>query len=99
MTLNDRLFFRISKALADPRRFAILLTITRTPNISCSNLTAQFPIGQPTVSHHLKILENAELIRMQRQGQFALFSLNRDTFNAYIRELQSRVLGPQSGED
>jgi DNA-binding transcriptional ArsR family regulator len=74
---------KITKALADPTRFHILLAIAATEESSCGALAKCFPITQATCSQHLKILTEAGLIAMRREGQFHYYHLVRDILDAY----------------
>jgi ArsR family transcriptional regulator, arsenate/arsenite/antimonite-responsive transcriptional repressor len=78
----------ISKALADPKRFEILeriATSKQAPN--CSSMREWTGLAAATVSHHLKELENAGLVRVEREGKFAYISLRRDVWDAYLNRL------------
>jgi DNA-binding transcriptional ArsR family regulator len=55
------------KALADPTRRAILARLARG-EATVTELAAPFDMTQPTVSHHLKVLERAGLITRGRSG-------------------------------
>lgn len=79
---------RITKALADPRRFDILKAIANQQCIPCTDLRAEFPITAPTMSHHLKELETAGLISGERDGKFVNLTFERSIWNAYLAELQ-----------
>ena len=84
---------KLSKALADPTRFRILQAIAATEEIACGALAARFPITQATCSQHLKILAEAGLIAMRREGQFNYYHLVRDTLEEYCRAVGKAFAG------
>jgi len=69
----------VFKALADPNRVRIvnLLATTDDPVCVC-NLMEPLGLSQPTVSHHLKRLLDAGLLRREERGTWAYYSLRRD---------------------
>jgi len=87
--LSPQQFQRISRALADPHRFAMLRKIHATPNMTCADSCADLTISPATVSHHLKDLENAELIRVTKDGRYKLLEPRKDIWQAYLAELKS----------
>jgi ArsR family transcriptional regulator, arsenate/arsenite/antimonite-responsive transcriptional repressor len=84
-------FERIAKALADPRRFAMLETISSA--LECPNqaLCDGFPVSKATVSHHIKELVQAGLIEPEREGQYKSYRVRDDIVNAYAAEVIRRV--------
>lgn len=84
-------FFRIAKALSDPRRFDMLARIAAVDELGCQTLVAESEVTQPTVSHHLKELVVAGLVESRREGQFVHYCLRRDVLDAYLRELSARL--------
>jgi ArsR family transcriptional regulator, arsenate/arsenite/antimonite-responsive transcriptional repressor len=77
----------ISRALGDPRRFEILQKIAAQRCSPCSDLRECFPITAATMSHHVKELQNAGLIETVRRGKFVDMVFCRDTWDAYLSEL------------
>lgn len=85
--LSERKAMLIARALADPTRLQILRTLLQHPELSCGELAQRFPIAQSTVSHHLSILMNADLVAMRKQGQHHYFRALRETLCAFARWL------------
>jgi DNA-binding transcriptional ArsR family regulator len=65
----------VFKALSDPTRRQILQMLRRKP-MAAGDLAEAFPITKGSLSHHFNILKNAELVRVERRGQFLVYSLN-----------------------
>jgi ArsR family transcriptional regulator, arsenate/arsenite/antimonite-responsive transcriptional repressor len=88
---EDGRFERVAKALADPRRFQILESIARCDEVGCQRLCEQFPVAQPTMSHHLKELVRAGLIETWREGQFVYCRFRSDAVREYMAALDLRL--------
>jgi ArsR family transcriptional regulator, arsenate/arsenite/antimonite-responsive transcriptional repressor len=88
--LDARQFGLISKALADPKRFEILQRIGASKEApTCSCVREWTGLAPATVSHHLKELENANLVHVERDGKFAYITLRRDVLKAYLNRLST----------
>ena len=79
----------IARVLAEPRRLAILKQIAKGPTVACSALHEQECISPATISHHLKALQEAELIGIEREGRGVKLSFRREVWEAYLRELEA----------
>lgn len=85
--LTDEQMQAVARALADPRRFAILQQIARQDCTACSSLEEHEVLSPATISHHIKELADAGLIDVQREGRCASLTLRRDVWNAYLQQL------------
>jgi ArsR family transcriptional regulator len=84
-------FDRIAKALADPRRFALLEMIAGEEQFPCQRLCRAVTVSKATVSHHLKELIRAGLVQAERKGQYIDYRVRRDVLAAYSAELLART--------
>jgi ArsR family transcriptional regulator len=85
--LSDEQFQAIGHAVADPRRFAILQQVAAADCISCGALEEHQVISAPTISHHLKELSEAGLIRVERDGRNANLFFCRSVWQTYLKRL------------
>lgn len=70
---------QLFKTLGDPHRLAILATLARADDEVCvCDFTGGLPLNQPTVSHHLKLLRDAGLVRSERRGTWVYYRLAED---------------------
>jgi ArsR family transcriptional regulator len=65
-----------AKALADQTRQRIM-SICCCRELNVTEIVNQIDVAQPTVSHHLKILKGAGLVRSVRRGQEIYYTLNQ----------------------
>jgi len=65
------------KALSDPNRLRILSIVSSSPEAETCvcDLSEPLNLGQPTVSHHLKIMVEAGLLNREKRGVWAYYSL------------------------
>lgn len=88
ITIDDRQLALISKALGDPTRFQILQKVSESKTTpTCSCVRDWTGLAPATVSHHLKELDEAGLINVERSGKFAHITLRRDVWQAYLKRL------------
>jgi ArsR family transcriptional regulator, arsenate/arsenite/antimonite-responsive transcriptional repressor len=78
---------RISKALADRTRLRILEAISSRDHMNCAQIVSMRGVTPATVSHHLRILQDAGLIECHRQGQFVHSKALPQALKDYTREL------------
>lgn len=80
---------KISKALSDINRLKILSAIQSSEErLECSTVISLLNISQPSVSHHIKKLVEAELIEPQKEGRFYYYSLNKKVMEQYLEALR-----------
>lgn len=82
---------RILKACADDNRLRILKMLQHREMCVCE-LTEALEIAQPSVSRHLKMLEDADLIVHRRDGLWINYRLDPELSNPYVRVILSHLL-------
>ena len=76
----------IAKALGDPIRLQLVDVLRKHAGRVCvCELTPLFDVGQPTVSHHLKVLREAGIVDSERQGLWAYYYVKPEA----LKELSS----------
>ena len=89
MAMNAKMAEKISKALADPNRLAILKELKRQKNcLYCSNVADIVDLAQPSISHHLKQLTDSEIITASKEGRNVKYTLNNKVLDEYISFLE-----------
>jgi DNA-binding transcriptional ArsR family regulator len=83
---------KISKALADKTRLRIFEAISATKRMNCGQIVSMRGVTPATVSHHLKVLSETNLIICRREGQFVYSQAVPRTIAAYTRAL-ARIAG------
>ena len=73
----------VGKAMSHPARIAILRILAEHPGFTCGEIVEVLPLAQPTVSHHLRELLDADLITALADGKRSLFEVNWKSWEAY----------------
>ena len=63
------------RALADPIRREIL-NLLKSGRLSAGEISDHFPVTGASISRHLSVLKDADLIRDNRQGKFIYYDIN-----------------------
>jgi ArsR family transcriptional regulator len=81
----------LAKALADPVRVRILATLREREDAVCQcELQPLFGVSQPTLSHHMRRLDDAGIVDVERRGKWAFYSVAPGT----LAELRTWLEGP-----
>lgn len=78
MPLND-----VFKALSDPNRREILKLLQKG-DLTAGEIAEHFTMTKPSISHHLNVLKQANLVQDVRKGQNIYYSLNTTVFQEVI---------------
>src|SRR6266542_6239250 len=94
--MDETKLLRVLKALADPKRFKMVQEIAAAGELPCGQVGERFPLSQPTISHHLKILTDAGVIVVREAGQQHFITVNVDLIAQVSAYLPGRVSAPAS---
>lgn len=84
-------------AMSEPIRLDILLKIVEVPELACTVLDETLPIAKSTISYHVKILYQAGLIDVRKEGRYYFYRARREMADALIPGLLDRVQGARAG--
>ena len=76
------------KALGHPVRIAIVRALAERSCCCCADVCSGLPLAQSTVSQHLKVLKEAQLVTFRRDGVRSSYVLNVAAFNALRSDLE-----------
>jgi ArsR family transcriptional regulator len=85
-------FIKVMKALSDPSRVKIIKALQHRSLCVCE-LKEALGLAQSTVSKHLKLLEEAGLVRFKKDGLWVNFQINDRPDNAYAAAMLKQVSG------
>jgi ArsR family transcriptional regulator len=85
-------FVRVMKALSDPSRVKII-KILGVKELCVCELRQLLGLAQPTVSKHLKILEEAGLVDYRKEGSWIIYRLSTGEDSEYARVMLGNVKG------
>ncbi|WP_305852939.1 autorepressor SdpR family transcription factor [Brevibacillus sp. MS2.2] len=72
------------KALSDPTRRKIL-ELLREKDMTAGEIADHFQMTKPSISHHLSLLKQAQMVYDERKGQNIYYSLNTTVFQDLLK--------------
>lgn len=88
--MDNRKFEKISRALSDASRITILQQFKPKQGcLYCAEITDMLDLTQPSVSHHLKQLVDADLLIPEKEGRNLKYVLNKKVLDEYISRLNA----------
>ena len=84
---------RLLQAIADPIRLRIVRQLADVGPVCACDIAAGYPVSQPTVSHHLRVLREAGWVEGERRGTWIWYTLRPDA------AIRFRALGEALTQD
>lgn len=86
--MDNKKIEKISRALSDTNRIAILQQFKKRKDcLYCAEVNDLLDLTQPSVSHHLKQLVDADLLLPEKEGRNLKYVLNQEVLDEYISSL------------
>jgi DNA-binding transcriptional ArsR family regulator len=82
---------KVAKALSDETRLKIFQQISLQDELNCGDICETQVVGHATVSHHLRVLTEANLIEARRQGQFIFYKVVPGTLPDFTKSLPGKI--------
>ena len=76
----------VFKALNDPTRRGIL-EMLQEKDLTAGEIAQKFNISFPSISHHLDLLKQAQLVTTKKEGQYVYYSLNTTVMDEIVKWL------------
>jgi ArsR family transcriptional regulator len=83
-------YIRIMKAMSDPNRVRIIKLLHRKELCVCE-LTELLGLAQSTVSKHLKLLDDADLIESRRDGAWIIYRIKVEPISSYAKTMLEKM--------
>ncbi len=80
----DKQAVKVFKALGDPNRYGILRLLVEKGELSCADFDDKFELSKPAMSHHYRILENAGLIDIRKEGLHFYMKANLKLLERFV---------------
>ncbi len=98
LRLGDIMLDALFKALSDPTRREIL-GMLRQGDLTAGEIAEHFNISKPSLSHHLNVLKQADLVLDERKGQYINYSLNTSVFQDVLAWFVNIVNNKDRGDN
>lgn len=78
-------YVQILKAMADPNRLKIIDLLSCGSLCAC-DILEHFNFSQPTLSHHMKVLQNAGIVSARKDGKWQHYTLNEEFMTSFKKD-------------
>jgi DNA-binding transcriptional ArsR family regulator len=93
MTETQEAFHRILHAISDPTRRRILQALKKDSSgkhsgLCASDIEMKIHLSQPTISHHMAVLQKAGLVDVKKEGLWRWYRRDEAALSDFIRKLR-----------
>ena len=82
---------RLLDGVRDPIRMEIIFLLGKGKPLNVGEITTQFHVSRPAISHHLKVLKDAGIVRSEKIGQEIYYRLDRQYIVSGLRKIADEI--------
>lgn len=82
---------RLFTAIGDPVRLEILFLLGEHDHLNVGEITRKFRLSQPAISHHLRVLREADVVRSEKMGQEVYYRLDCESVVSRLQSVAGMV--------
>jgi ArsR family transcriptional regulator len=88
---------RFFTAMGDPIRLQIVMLL-RKGSLNVNQIAGNFRVSRPAISHHLRVLKEADILESEKSGQEVFYTLHADYIVNLLRTLADKLERLSDGE-
>lgn len=89
--LDNEDLTRVLAATSDPVRLEIIFLLDGTERLNVGEIASHFHLSRPAISHHLKVLKDAKVLRSEKHGQEIFYRLDFERVVLALRALADKI--------
>ena len=90
-TSPDAVISNMYMALGDVQRQKIMVVLSTKNEINVGTLAQQFHLTRSAVTHHIKIMKNANILNRKKIGKEVYYSINTDTIKFLMSKMEAYI--------
>jgi DNA-binding transcriptional ArsR family regulator len=91
LTMSRDGAMRLLDGVRDPNRLEIIFLLGKGRPMNVGEISSQFHISRPAISHHLKVLKDAGIVHSEKIGQEIYYRLDRELIVAGLRMIADAI--------
>ena len=89
--LSNEDLTRLLSATSDPVRLEIIFLLDKQDLLNVGEITSNFRLSRPAISHHLRVLKDAGVVQSEKSGQEIYYWLDRKRVVEGLRALADKI--------
>ena len=89
--LDNEELTRLLAATSDPIRLEIIFLLDHSERLNVGEIASHYQLSRPAISHHLKVLKDAKVVRSEKVGQEIYYWLDNERVVLALRALADKI--------